>query len=120
MGEEYIDFYQKLSGNKFTGLYHIHRPVLFPMDPELIQNVLVRHFEHFQDHEFQFYEKVDPLVANLFMLNGEKWKKLRSKLSPTFTSGKTKMMLQTLLDRGQELENYLEEPANSVIHNIPR
>jgi cytochrome P450 family 6 len=111
IGEVYVDFYKRLSGHKFSGLYQIHRPVLFLMDPELIKNVLVRDFEHFQDHGFPFDENVDPLLANLFMLNGEKWKKLRSKLSPTFTSGKMKMMFQILLDCGQELGKYLEEPA---------
>lgn len=81
------------------------------MDPDLIKNFLVKDFEHFQDHGFPFDEDVDPLGANLFMLNGDKWKTLRSKLSPTFTSGKLKMMFQTLFECGQELEKYLEEPA---------
>jgi cytochrome P450 family 6 len=112
IAEVYNDFYKILSGHKFAGLYQIHRPIFLPMDPELIKNILVRDFEHFQDHGFPFDENVDPLSANLFMLNGDKWKKLRSKLSPTFTSGKMKMMFQTLVDCGQELEKFFEQPAN--------
>jgi Cytochrome P450 len=112
IADVYSEFYQNLSGHKFAGLYQIHRPVLLLMDPDLIKNFLVKDFEHFQDHGFPFDEDVDPLGANLFMLNGDKWKTLRSKLSPTFTSGKLKMMFQTLFECGQELEKYFEEPAN--------
>jgi len=112
IAEVYNDFYQNLSEHKFAGLYQIHRPVLFLMDPDLIKNILVKDFEHFQDHGFPFDEDVDPLGANLFMLNGDKWKNLRSKLSPTFTSGRMKMMFQTLFECGQELQKYFEEPAN--------
>ena len=112
ISEVYNDFYQKLSGHKFAGLYHVHRPVLLIMDPDLIKNFFVKDFEHFQDHGFPFDEDVDPLGANLFMLNGDKWKNLRSKLSPTFTSGRLKMVFQTLFECGQELEKYFEKPAN--------
>jgi cytochrome P450 family 6 len=82
------------------------------MDPDLIKNFFVKDFEHFQDHGFPFDEDVDPLGANLFMLNGDKWKTLRSKLSPTFTSGRLKTMFQTLSECGQELEKCFEKPAN--------
>jgi cytochrome P450 family 6 len=111
-GDVYRDFYRKLSGYKFAGLYQIHRPVLLLMDPDLIKNILIRDFGHFQDHGFPFDETVDPLGANLFMLNGDKWKTLRSKLSPTFTSGRLKMMFQLLVECGQELQKCFAEPAN--------
>jgi len=112
MGEIYKDFYIKLSGNKFAGLYQIHRPVVLLMDPDLIKNFLVRDFEHFQDHGFRVDEDNDPLAASLLRLNGAKWKTLRSKLSSTFTIGKLKIMFQNLVECGQELEKYFEEPAN--------
>jgi cytochrome P450 family 6 len=82
------------------------------MDPDLIKNFLVKDFEHFQDHGFPVNEDNDPLAASLLRLNGDKWKTLRSKLSPAFAAGRMKIMFHNLFECGQELEKCLEEPAN--------
>ncbi|XP_069671901.1 probable cytochrome P450 6a14 [Periplaneta americana] len=111
IGEVYADFYRKFQGHRFAGIYQFHAPMLLALDPELIKNILVKDFEHFHDRRFPFDEKIEPLGANLFQLNGRKWKSLRNKLSPVFTSGKMKMMIQTMIDCGKELEKYLEQPA---------
>jgi cytochrome P450 family 6 len=54
-------------------------------------------------------EEIEPLSAHLFSLTGMTWRNLRVRLTPTFTSGKLKMMFQRLVECGQELERCLEK-----------
>lgn len=42
---------------------------------------------------------------------GEKWRNLRAKLSPVFSSAKLKAMFSTLLDCGVPLKRYLNREA---------
>jgi len=58
-------------------------------------------------------EELEPLSGHLFLLPGKRWRNLRVKLSPTFTSGKMKMMFQTLVDCGIELGSILEKRASN-------
>lgn len=111
-GEKFTELYNTLAGNKFGGVYLAHRPQLIIRDPDLIKAVLVKDFDHFHDHGFASAEKIDPLSGNLFMLNGSKWRDLRTKLSPTFTSGKMKLMFQTIINCGKELKEHLKTPAD--------
>ncbi|XP_069672104.1 probable cytochrome P450 6a13 [Periplaneta americana] len=111
MGELFNYLYAKLEGEKFGGTYTFTKKGFFFRDPELIKSILVKDFPSFHDRGLFFDDELDPLVAGLFFLPGNRWRNLRVKLSPTFTSGKMKMMFQTLVDCGQELGECLDETA---------
>jgi cytochrome P450 family 6 len=105
------DFYQKLyekyKNEKMVGFYNFYTPDLMVNDPELIQKILISDFSYFHDRTVKIDEKYDPLSAHLFFLGGQKWRDLRVKLSPTFTSGKLKQMFNIFTECGQTLQNYI-------------
>ena len=84
-----------------------HSPHLVINDPDLICRILVKDFAHFTDRGLYFNNEVDPLSSHLFFMAGDEWKFLRSKLSPTFTSGKIKQMFPLVEKIGQDLKNVL-------------
>jgi cytochrome P450 family 6 len=83
-------------------------PSLIPTDPELLKEILVRNFESFHDRGFPYNKEVDPLSSHLFFMNGQEWKDLRAKLSPTFTSGRMKMMFPIVEKIGDRMVEYLK------------
>lgn len=53
-------------------------------------------------------EEKEPLSGHLFRLHGDRWRFMRSKLSPSFTIGKLKMMFDTMVETGKQMENFLD------------
>ncbi|XP_023712683.1 probable cytochrome P450 6a14 [Cryptotermes secundus] len=112
LGHMFADLYKKLDGEKYGGTYIFTKPGFIFRDPEIIKNVLVKDFSSFHDRGIFANEQLEPLTGHLFFLTGNRWRNLRVKLTPTFTSGKMKMMFQTLVDCGQELRTILHETAS--------
>ncbi|XP_063926410.1 cytochrome P450 6a2-like [Zophobas morio] len=53
-------------------------------------------FEHFCDRMVGGNPKTEPLHAHLLNLKGTQWRDMRTKLRPSFTAGKTKMMFDII------------------------
>ena len=52
---------------------------------------------------------MEPLSAHLFNLEAERWRPLRTRLSPVFTSGKLKEMFPLILECSKHLGQYLDK-----------
>ena len=109
IGDICTDIYNKLEGHKYGGAYLFTSPRFFVRDPDFIKNVLVKDFASFHDRGIYMNEEIEPLSGHLFTLPGVKWRNLRVKLTPTFTSGKLKMMFQRFVECGQGLQTCLEK-----------
>uniref|UniRef100_A0A336MGL0 CSON000236 protein n=1 Tax=Culicoides sonorensis TaxID=179676 RepID=A0A336MGL0_CULSO len=103
------DEMRRVGLGKIAGFYFFTEPALLATDPEHIKLVLSKDFEYFHDRGVFVNEKDDPLSAHLFSLEGAKWKRLRKKFSPTFTSGKMKNMFEILLKVANELDSVIDE-----------
>lgn len=67
------------------GIYFSVSPNVVVTDLELVKNVLIREFDNFHNRGIYFNAKDDPLSAQLFSTEDVEWKRLRGKLTPTFS-----------------------------------
>ncbi|KAJ6639105.1 Cytochrome P450 6k1 [Pseudolycoriella hygida] len=112
-GGELVAEIYKQNNDPFIGIYGALRPLLVVRDPNIIRSIFIKDFQHFVDRGVYIDEHYDPLSGHLFSMNGEKWKNLRVKLSPVFTSGKLKAMFSTLLNCGEPLQKYINKMAST-------
>jgi len=78
---------------KYFGFYEFMTPIYVIRDPEMITTIAIKNFDNFCDHRDLLNKKIEPLISkNLFAINGDHWREMRKLLSPTFTSGKIKIM----------------------------
>jgi len=99
---------------KIWGSYTMSQPWVNVADPELIKAISVKNFENFPAHSFDVNNKK---FRTLDVAWGEEWKDLRKGLSPTFSSGKIKGMLDLLGGCIDNMIEHLEEVtknSNSV------
>ncbi|KAK4878993.1 hypothetical protein RN001_007139 [Aquatica leii] len=109
-GEVIAEHYKtaKAKGFKHVGLFSFTTPEYMPIDLQIIKSILVKDFNYFTDRGMYVNEEIDPLTGNVFMLSGDKWKKIRAKLSPTFTSGKMKMMFNIVVECSNKLKRAMD------------
>lgn len=112
IGELSAEIYNS-STEPFVGIINLLRPALVLRDPSLIRQLCGKDFNSCFHRGFHLDEAADPMAKNLLVMNGEKWKSLREKLSPTFTSGRIKGMFNTIVDCGNSLHKHIDKYANN-------
>ncbi|XP_055684925.1 cytochrome P450 6a2-like [Lutzomyia longipalpis] len=102
-------FELKGEGSVVGGTFFMTTPVAVALDLDFVKTILVKDFHHFHDRGFYVNERDDPLMANLLSIEGPGWKSLRAKLSPTFTSGRMKLIFPILKDISNRFVQCLNE-----------
>ncbi|XP_067627278.1 probable cytochrome P450 6a21 [Eurosta solidaginis] len=109
IAEVFRNIYKRYLGTgPFCGFYFLQKPSVLALSPEFTKRVLIKDFNNFVDRGFYSNEKDDPLTGHLFFLDGQKWRNLRNKLSPTFTAGQMRFMLPTVLAVADQLVDTLD------------
>lgn len=84
---------KKFSSAPIVGIHIFHKPGLLIRDPEVIKQILVKDFNKFSNRYATSDPHSDELGANnLFFVKNPRWKQIRAKLTPVYSSGKLKQM----------------------------
>lgn len=107
------DAYKKLkSQGPVAGIYIYIRKMVMLTDLEMVKTVTIKEFDSFTSKGMYSNKKDDPLSDSLIFLNGDEWRLLRRKMSPSFTSGKIKMMFSTLDDISDRLVDVIHKKSS--------
>ena len=90
---------------KVWGAYVLSNPTVYIADPEMIKQIFIKDFDHFLGHGFRMPQK----YRSLSTTTGEEWTQLRKGLTPVFTSGKIKGMMQHVDGVVENMINYLHK-----------
>ena len=96
---------KKNGGQKTWGTYEGSQPTINTVDTELIKEIFIKRFDHF--HE-RFDAKLKDELRTVDMMGGEEWKYVRKSLSPVFTSGKIKGMIDPIHEVVEKLLTYID------------
>ncbi|KAM7343836.1 putative cytochrome P450 6a13 [Cochliomyia hominivorax] len=101
-----------------VGFYTFFTRAAFILDLDLIKEIMIKDFQSFSERNLFHNERDDPLTGNLLFLDGERWRVLRHKISPVFTTGKMKYMFPTVVKVSQQLptacEKFIDENQGIV------
>lgn len=85
------------SNEPVLGIFTTLKPSILVRDTKIIQDMLKTNFSSFNHRGWYGNEKIDPMAGNLLLMNGEKWKHMKSAFSPAFTIGKLKGEWQSIV-----------------------
>ncbi|KAM6351639.1 cytochrome P450 3A12-like [Alca torda] len=102
---------------KIWGIFDGRQPVLAVLDTVLIKNILVKEcYTIFTNRRTFGLSGI--LESAINVAQDEKWKRIRTILSPTFTSGKLKEMFPVIVHYGEKLVKNIEKKvANGDVVN---
>lgn len=104
--------YNSFPTEKIFGIFDFRIPLWVARDPDLIKQLAVKDFDHFEDHRSFIEDNTDVLFGNsLFMMRGEKWRNMRATLSPAFTSSKMKQMFELVAECANDMTSELKKKS---------
>lgn len=100
------------------GFSFLNKYTVMVADADIVQTILVKSFTDFANRrEFPAFDKV--MSENIAVVSDEKWKRLRSIITPAFSVGKLKQM-KPCMDKTVQtlLQNINKKLTESSTHNV--
>lgn len=92
----------------------MRKPFFCVRDPDVLKQLAVKDFDHFEDHRSFVDEKADVMFGNsLISLKGGKWRDMRATLSPAFTGSKMRQMFELVAECADEMSSAFKQKATS-------
>ncbi|CAK1594916.1 unnamed protein product [Parnassius mnemosyne] len=107
IGVVFHEIYDAYPNEKVVGVFRMTTPCLLLRDLDVIKHVLIKDFDYFSDRGVSFSEK--GLGNNLFHSDSDKWRVLRNRFTPIFTSGKLKNMVYLLSQRATKFIEFVDD-----------
>ncbi|XP_032897020.1 cytochrome P450 3A8-like [Amblyraja radiata] len=103
-----VECYKKY-GN-IWGIFDGRKPVLCIMEPDLIKTILIKEFYTVFTNRRDFGLN-GPFEESVLLVQDERWKRIRSVLSPVFTTGRLKEMCPIIKRYTQNLVKHAESKS---------
>ena len=91
-------------------------------DPDILKQIMLKEFSNFRNRGNIAPELtlLHPLNLNILAARDENWKKIRSTLTPTFSTAKLKQLTELMEESTDTLEDKVKEVADTGKELSPR
>uniref|UniRef100_A0A182PZA5 Uncharacterized protein n=1 Tax=Anopheles epiroticus TaxID=199890 RepID=A0A182PZA5_9DIPT len=107
--------YERFPEAKVFGMFEFITPMFVIRDPELVKQITVKDFDHFINHrtilpEMNSSNSSIMFTKILFNLTGQRWRDVRTTLTPTFTGSKMRQMFTMIVKCTENMVQALDHP----------
>lgn len=99
-----IELYTQYPAEKVVGYYRGTTPELVIRDLDLARTILNVDFAYFYPRGLGRDPKKEPILANLFHVDGDTWKLMRQRITPAFTTAKLKAMFPLIVKCAKKVQ----------------
>lgn len=119
MGQLFEQIYWKAGNNPYIGFYVMNKPAILIKDPTIIRHILVKDFNNFLNRNFQVDANIDPAgYGSLFFTDSPRWKHVRTKNTPMFTTARIKYMFSLMSEVADDLHKKISNECDKSYMDI--
>ncbi|XP_004536778.1 probable cytochrome P450 308a1 isoform X2 [Ceratitis capitata] len=114
-GDVYQNIYEAHPHLPYVGIYRLfNEPAVLVRSQEMIKEIMIRSFHHFQDNVLWVSRKRDPIVSfNPFVAKGDQWKNMRAEILPIFTPNKVRASFPHINSICRKLEAFVSQKVKN-------